>query len=109
MPNRFGVNSRKSQYWEGTGKIFCLREDLQQELRRFQGRRAPASAWCLASGRLVGTLSSNFSNVLCGVTLRRCAAQMSGVKIGGSRIWKDGRSKPPSPGNHDSHPETMTA
>eukprot|EP00962_Isochrysis_galbana_P003891 scaffold1091_cov125-Isochrysis_galbana.AAC.2 len=32
--------------WEGTGKIFCLREDLRQELRRFQGR---APAWLLGA------------------------------------------------------------
>eukprot|EP00962_Isochrysis_galbana_P046748 scaffold18898_cov116-Isochrysis_galbana.AAC.1 len=35
-----------SPNWEGTGKIFCLREDLRQELRRFQGR---APAWLLGA------------------------------------------------------------
>eukprot|EP00962_Isochrysis_galbana_P015912 scaffold4548_cov107-Isochrysis_galbana.AAC.8 len=28
-----------SPNWEGTGKSFCLREDLRQELRRFRGVR----------------------------------------------------------------------
>eukprot|EP00962_Isochrysis_galbana_P017469 scaffold5021_cov123-Isochrysis_galbana.AAC.10 len=35
-----------SPNWEGTGKIFCLREDLRQELRRFQGR---APAWLMGA------------------------------------------------------------
>eukprot|EP00962_Isochrysis_galbana_P035913 scaffold12338_cov119-Isochrysis_galbana.AAC.2 len=35
-----------SPNWEGTGKVFCLREDLRQELRRFQGR---APAWLLGA------------------------------------------------------------
>eukprot|EP00962_Isochrysis_galbana_P028001 scaffold8828_cov129-Isochrysis_galbana.AAC.3 len=28
-----------SPNWEGTGKIFCLRADLRQNFRRFQGVR----------------------------------------------------------------------
>eukprot|EP00962_Isochrysis_galbana_P019934 scaffold5810_cov112-Isochrysis_galbana.AAC.3 len=69
------MNSRKSQlgrYWED----FLSSRRSSAGIAKISGACA-----CLASGRLVGTLSSNFSSVLCGVTLRRCAAQMSGAGV----------------------------
>eukprot|EP00962_Isochrysis_galbana_P024262 scaffold7421_cov131-Isochrysis_galbana.AAC.4 len=60
-----------SPNWEGTGKIFCLREDLRQELRRFQGR-APAwllGAWCLIIQFFERAMRGDLASV-CGADVR---------------------------------------